>query len=259
MHQVSSKIMGVEPHPSSNQCFLRGCLDNLSAFLSLVQLDLFLCMFIHSLHWLPRWWLADVNGVLRIIFCGKCFTTSFPMSYKLQQWHPGGPHSFITGFMKHHSAFEINMSSVLQMVCEEKQLEASRRAHTRKKSHLFLEIISLPLSYETSVFIANLNSLFSHNICGPIMLQIYFLLHHMWGFFFLYHLCFVMKNFEKNEWKQITYERVQIRKVIWHYSDGITDQPIVGNDRDKIPASPGMELGQFIENHNDKINIIMVY
>lgn len=50
MYQVPLKIMGVKPPSSNDQmindqnCFLRGHLDILSAFLKLVQLDLFLWM-----------------------------------------------------------------------------------------------------------------------------------------------------------------------------------------------------------------------
>lgn len=97
MHPVSPKIMGVEPPaPSDQNSFLRDFLDNLSAFLKLVQLDLFLWML--WLLWLSRQWLAYVNGAFKFFFlCVKCFTTSFPMSYKLHKWHPGGPWSFLTG------------------------------------------------------------------------------------------------------------------------------------------------------------------
>lgn len=50
----------------------------------------------HSLHWLSRRWLTGLSGVFGIFFCGKCFTTSFLMSYEPQKQHPGGPRSFIT-------------------------------------------------------------------------------------------------------------------------------------------------------------------
>lgn len=36
------------------------------------------------------------------------------------------------------------------------------------------------------------------------------------------------------------------------------EQPTVGNDRDKIPARSGTELGWFIRNNNNMIYFIMV-
>lgn len=74
----------------------------------------------------------------------------------------------------------------------------------KKRPFVYFQIISLLLSYESSVFIANLNSLFSSNIFGPIKLQVYFPLHHMLFFLFSfssYHLGFVTKNLKENGWK----------------------------------------------------------
>lgn len=53
-------------------------------------------------------------------------------------------------------------------------------------------------------------------------------------------------------------EWVQIGKIIWHYSNGISEQPTVDHDRDKSPASPGIELGQFIKIHSNMVYFIMI-
>lgn len=53
-------------------------------------------------------------------------------------------------------------------------------------------------------------------------------------------------------------EWVQIIKIIWYYIKDITEQPTVGNDKDKIPASSGIELGWFLRNSNNVIYFIMV-
>lgn len=37
------------------------------------------------------------------------------------------------------------------------------------------------------------------------------------------------------------------------------EQPTAGNDKDKIPASSGTELGWFIRSSNNMIYFIMVY
>lgn len=138
MYRVPLKIMGVKPLSSNDQMISDAklfptrsprypvCFPKASAA-GPVSLNG------HSLHWLSRRWLTGLSGVFGIFFCGKCFTTSFLMSYEPQKRHPGGPWSFITRVNEASLSFGINISSVLQMVCKEKQLEVSCRAHCRNK------------------------------------------------------------------------------------------------------------------------------
>lgn len=101
IYRVPLKIMGVKPLSSNDQMISDAklfptrsprypvCFPKASAA-GPVSLNG------HSLHWLSRRWLTGLSGVFGIFFCGKCFTTSFLMSYEPQKRHPGGPWSFIT-------------------------------------------------------------------------------------------------------------------------------------------------------------------
>lgn len=64
------------------------------------------------------------------------------------------------------------------MVCKEKELEVSRRAHTRKKKALVFWNNFLAIELWNVGIYCKTYSLFSHNIFGAIMVQIC-LLHHM--------------------------------------------------------------------------------
>lgn len=46
--------------------------------------------------------------------------------------------------------------------------------------------------------------------------------------------------------------------LILYYIKEIMEQPTVGNDKDKIPASSGIELGWFIRSSNNVIYFIVV-
>lgn len=265
MHHVPPKTMGISPKTITSlqclNCFLRDCLKR--CLLSLSQSSwssfperLFITLTFQTVTYWCKWWFKKF--ILWLMFHN--FLSDILQIAEMTSWRP----SVI------YNRDEWSIARLLRSI-----LAQVYRWSVRKKSlkfHAEPTLEKKAISFWNNFLAIELwivgiyckpYSLFSHNIFGVIMLQIYFLLHHMLfsSFFPPCIICvFLRRPVRKmnNEWKQIINGWVQMRSIFWHSSTGITEQSTVGNDGDKVPASPETELGECIKSHHNIINCIVV-